>query len=443
MRFLDLLRLSLENLGRRTGRAFLTAIGVVIGTAAVVVLVSLGMGLQRSMTMQFGSISELTQIQVHPNYGDYVEGIAYEVASPIGPPGSPPPNQRLITDQSLEDFVQLPGVTGVYPRDWLQSGQIKFGRYEGWGEVLGVPPDTLKELGLVAEQGGLELGKGTVVIGSAIQQNFYDPRLQPGQPPPPVPEMFDQNLTFVLYKWTKDGVEVRKSVQARVVGVLAETRLESDYQIYMTLEEVEGYNQWVLGRRILRSNEGYPMTIVNVGEIGEVLDVADRIAELGYQVYTPQTYVQGIQGFFLILQIIFGGIGAISLLVAAIGIANTMTMAILERTRDIGLMKAVGATNRDVMGIFLAEAAGIGLFGGIGGIVLGWTASQIVNVLGLVYMAGQVNQNGWMNSAIASYTPTWLLIFGVLFATLIGTLSGLYPALRAATLIPVEALKYE
>jgi putative ABC transport system permease protein len=106
-------------------------------------------------------------------------------------------------------------------------------------------------------------------------------------------------------------------------------------------------------------------------------------------------------------------------------------------------MKAVGATNRDVMGIFLAEAAGIGLFGGLGGVVLGWTVSQVVNVLGLAYMAGQVNQNGWMSSAIASYTPSWLLIFGVLFATLIGALSGLYPALRAATLIPVEALKYE
>jgi putative ABC transport system permease protein len=443
MRLFDLILLSAENLGRRKGRALLTAIGVVIGTAAVVVLVSLGLGLQRSMSVQVGNISELTQIQVSPNYGDYGGGFMVEVAVPGGGPTGPPPNQKLITDQSLKDLANLPGITGVYPRDYLQGGQIQLGKLEGWGSFLGVTPETMEGLGLEAQQGVLDLERGTIVVGALVNQNFYNPRWRPGDPPPTPPDLFNQTIKVILSRWSKEGVETRKTIQARVVGVLTETRSEPDYSIYMSLEEVESYNQWIMGRKINREKDGYPMAIIKVGELSQVLDLADQISEQGYYVYTLQTYVQGTNSFFLVLQIVFGGIGAISLLVAAIGIANTMTMAILERTREIGLMKAVGATNRDVMGIFLGEAAGIGFLGGVGGVFLGWSVGQVVNVLGMAYIAGQAEQMGGMSPIIASYTPTWLPIFALIFATLIGVFSGLYPALRAATLVPVVALRYE
>jgi putative ABC transport system permease protein len=120
-----------------------------------------------------------------------------------------------------------------------------------------------------------------------------------------------------------------------------------------------------------------------------------------------------------------------------------MTMAILERTREIGLMKAIGATNRDVLSIFLGEAAGIGLIGGLGGLGVGWLAGLAVNVVTLPYLASQAAQMGSPPPEAAVYMPVWLPAFAVLFATLIGLISGLYPALRAATLVPVIALKYE
>jgi putative ABC transport system permease protein len=182
---------------------------------------------------------------------------------------------------------------------------------------------------------------------------------------------------------------------------------------------------------------------VKVADARKVVEIADQIKALGYQVYTPASYVQGINSFYTILQVIFGGVGAIALLVAAIGIANTMAMAILERTREIGLMKAIGATNRDVLSIFLGEAAGIGFIGGLGGVVLGWSLGQIMNVLALAYFAGQSTVTGAPPPSVAVYTPVWLPAFTLVFSTIIGLLSGLYPALRAATLIPVNALKYE
>ncbi|HMT22567.1 MAG TPA: FtsX-like permease family protein [Promineifilum sp.] len=174
-----------------------------------------------------------------------------------------------------------------------------------------------------------------------------------------------------------------------------------------------------------------------------MLDVADQITTLGFQAWSPQSFVEGISGFYRVLQVAFGAMGAIALLVAAIGIANTMTMAILERTREIGLMKAVGANNRHVLAIFLGEAAGIGFLGGLGGVLISWTLGQVLNVLVISYMAGQAVETGGLPPTSAVVTPLWLPLSALLFATLMGLASGLYPALSAATLAPMTALKYE
>lgn len=439
----DLIRLSLENLGRRKGRAFLTAIGVVIGTAAVVVLVGLGLGLQRNAAVQVGYMGELTQIQVMPNYSSgYYEEVVPAIGGGGGMGQSPAPT--LITEETLDMIANIPGVTGVYPRDFLQNCcMVQFGRLEGYGSIVGVKPSMLVDLGLEPEGGTLDLTRGTVVIGSQVKVNFYSPYLRPGQEPPPPPDLLGQTIKVIISKYTTEGEEIRKTLRLRVAGVIAETRGEHDYQMYMSLDEVTSLNQWVMGRRVDRNREGYPFVVVTVEDVSQVLDVADQIKLQGYEVYTPQSFVEGINSFFIVLQVVFGGIGGISLLVAAIGIANTMTMAILERTREIGLMKAIGATNRNIMGVFLGEAAGIGLFGGVGGVMLGWSAGQALNIIGMVYLAQQAQQLGYLPSTITVFIPLWLPVFAIGFATLIGVLSGLYPALRAATLVPVMALKYE
>ena len=172
--------------------------------------------------------------------------------------------------------------------------------------------------------------------------------------------------------------------------------------------------------------------------------VTEAINELGFMASSAQTYVESINSYYVILQVIFGCIGAIALLVAAIGIANTMTMAILERTREIGLMKALGASNRDILNIFLGEAAGIGFLGGLGGVLLGWAGSKLLNIAAVTYFAQKAVEEGGSSvpTTIAS-TPAWLPFFTLAFAVLVGVLSGLFPALRAAAMEPVVALKYE
>ena len=445
MKPLDLIRLVLGNLGRRKARVALTAIGVVIGTAAVVILVSLAIGLQRNANEQLYGIGDLTQIQVMPSYegGPVMMGggggpVKVEAAS--GPTQGPAP----LTNSVLDQFRAIPGVVAVIPREYLGASMlIKYQRLETGANVMGVAVEDLSTLGLEAQQGETALGLGTAVIGLMVPRNFADPRIRPGQEPAPPPDLMGEQLQLVAMKWDQQGNEIRKNLSVRVIGVLRETRSEPDWSLYLPFDQVKALNEWAMGRRINYNKDGYNQVIVKVESVDLALGVADQIKEMGFQANTPQSFVQGINNFYMVLQVIFGGVGAIALLVAAIGIANTMAMSILVRTREIGLMKAVGATNRDVLSIFLGEAAGIGFLGGLGGIAIGWLAGQGMNVLAVVYLANQASQQGGPPPSVAVYTPVWLPAFALLFSTFIGMLSGLYPALRAATMVPVQALKYE
>ncbi len=445
MKFFDLLRLIFGNLSRRKARVALTAIGVVIGTAAVVILVSLAIGLQRNANEQLYGIGDLTQIQVNPTYGG--EGGKVVMAGgggDGGPASNQPQQQKLLTNFALDGLRAIPGVSVVIPRDYLMAGGIiKYQKLEGGVQIVGIDTTDLANLGLEAIEGVTTLGRGEVIIGMMVPNNFYDPKIRPGQEPPAPPQLYGQQIQLVISKFDDQGNETRKNLSLRVAGVLKETRGEPDYVIFMPLDQIKSINEWAINRRINYNKDGYSQVIVKVGEVDQVLDISQKITDMGFQAYTPQSFVQGINNFYKILQVIFGGVGAIALLVAAIGIANTMAMSILERTREIGLMKAVGATNRDVLAIFLGEAAGIGFLGGLGGVIIGWLAGQGLNVIAIVYLANQAGQQGGPPPSVAVYTPYWLPLFALIFATFIGMMSGLYPALRAATMIPVLALKYE
>src|SRR5690606_27384112 len=402
MRLFDLVTLIWSNLARRKGRVALTTIGVVIGTAAVVLLVSLGAGLQQNAESQLGGIGDLTRVMVYPGFS---EGPVVA----IGPGGAPMEQTAPINRAAIDTIAAIPGVTAVIPQDYFMGGAtIRVGRLEGGSSMIGVGTDDLSALGVEAAQGELALSRGTVIVGAQVANNFYDPRARAGQEPPPPPDLYGQTLTIELIKWDEQGTEIRKTTRARVVGVLSEIQDEPDWSIYMPMSDLDGYNAWATGQRVDRDKNGYNTLIVKVADVEQVLDVADQITALGFQAWSPQSFVEGISSFYLVLQVAFGSMGAIALLVAAIGIANTMTMAILERTREIGLMKAVGANNRHVLAIFLGEAAGIGFLGGLGGVLISWALGQVLNVLVISYMAGQAVETGGLPPTSAVITPLWL-----------------------------------
>ena len=441
MKLRELISLILLNLNRRKGRVMLTAIGVVIGTAAVVVLVSLAQGLKQSANAQFGNIAEMSQISVYPDWGSQYS----QEVTRTGEHTEPPP----ITQAVIEDIRALPSVKAAIPRVGVYAMTImKTGKLESWVNIIGIGIDDLSILGMEMASGTFELSRGTVIMGEEVLKSFYDPASQTVDEPPLVPDLQDQVVTLELTKWSEDDsgnyFETKKALKFKVAGIIRSTRSESDYSVYMSLNDVLDINAWVNGRRFDPKKDGFDTAIVVADDRQNVLNIASQINDMGFMAYTPQKFIEGVNNYFVVLQIIFGGVGGIALLVAAIGIANTMTMAILERTREIGLMKAIGATNQDVLSIFLGESASIGFIGGIGGVLLGLLLGELINIFGSVYMAGQDSgMMGGSSTGILATTPLWLILFALLFSTLIGLISGVYPAVQAASLVPVQALKNE
>ena len=444
MRFFDLIALILDNLGRRKGRVVLTAVGVVIGTASVVLLISLAIGLQKSATSQLWGISDLKRIDVYPGYNDVVETNGGAIISKsVAAGGAANPGIKLLTPTTIDEIQAIPGVDMVIPRQGLSGGTtLQAGRLQSYPYVQGVDVDDLSVFEYPLQAGTTRLERGTAVLGYWAATQFYDPKQRPGQDPPEQPDLLNQQLKLTLTRWTDDGQTVNKTINLKVVGILAEAQAEQDSMMLVNMDDLVSWEGWLRGQRVNFNRDGYNQLVVRASSPDQVIDIADQINNMGYQASTAQSYVQGINSFFVVLQIVFGGIGAISLLVAAIGIANTMTMAILERTREIGLMKAIGATNRNVLSIFLGESAGIGFVGGLGGVALGMIGGYVINIVASTYLSGQSSYIGVGGSLTAS-TPVWLPPFALLFATLVGLLSGLYPSLRAASLVPVTALKYE
>ncbi len=430
------------NLMRRKGRVALTSIGVVVGTASILILVSLITTLKDNAAQSIFGISEMKKIQVSPGYGESNEededffygGVSYDDSGNERTPTVP------ITQRSVDYFSSIPNVVSVMPMDRVEGyGTLTYKKTESWAEVMGVVSSNLSGMGLVASAGNLNLTSGTIVLGASLPEDFIErDNNRPGDTHALPSNLLGEKISFIIIKYTPDGYEERKVIHLRVIGILKEDDSENDWQAFISMSDAQTLNQWYTGKRINRDRSGYQQAIILVEDSKQTLSVSKEISEKGYKTYTAQSFVKGINSFFLVLQIIFGGIGAISLFVAAIGISNTMTMAILERTREIGLMKAIGATNQDVLTIFLGEAGGIGFLGGIGGALLGWSANFIIG-LG----AKNVLSSGEGGNSFVTHTSSGAILFIIAFSTFIGILSGIYPALHAATLVPVEALKTE
>ncbi|HOC20568.1 MAG TPA: ABC transporter permease [Anaerolineae bacterium] len=448
MKTRDLLRLVLSNLRRMKARVAMTAIGVIIGTAAVVVLVSLGAGLQKQATANLYNMGGLDELMVRIGY---MEAPAATGGS-AGQAASPP----ALDAAKIEEIRGMEGVIAATPLlDIYMQGPLRLNRQDGWAQMYGVEMEDFARIAAL-DRGTLELYRGQIVIGSMVPANFipweaFQEAEQAGLEPPEPPELLNQTLQMVKFTYDPVTYMQSESIVARlqVVGVLKKQGYLYDYSVFLPLKEALRLNQRLMEGQPGVSNpdkDGYAQVLVKVSHPSLAPAVEQTLKDQGFSVESARTQIESLNNFFAIVQAILGGIGAVALLVAAFGIANTMTMAIYERTREIGLMKAIGATNQDVMSVFLAEAGSIGLLGGIGGVGLAMALNTVINVVGQSLLAESGGILGGMSGETATTLtamPLWLPIFAVIFAILIGVASGIYPAIRAAALSPIQALKYE
>jgi len=193
-------------------------------------------------------------------------------------------------------------------------------------------------------------------------------------------------------------------------------------------------------REIARAGDQpvYSSISVRVKNPAQIQLVEDKIKKMGFTTFSIADASKGLRQFFGVLYAFLGIFGSLALIVASIGIVNTLVMAILERRREIGIMKAIGASDADVKKLFFAEAGAMGVLGGMLGVVLGWAIGQVINFGTNVYLKRQSlpPEHFWA-------VPWWLVAFAIGFALVVSLVSGLYPAGRAAKLDPVQALRYE
>lgn len=422
MRLSDTLLTATQNLGRRKVRTVLTSVGVFVGIITIVTMVSLGVGIQKQIT-------------------DTIQALGLDTVF-VGPrtaatPGGSNPNARLrpetpLNAAALQSIQKISGVSSVEV-------------------VLSLPP---------APEMSLTVGGKTFPL--TIRD--YDPQdrifssqeqMLAGQPMVYTPDA----RGLVLNERVLRSQGFTDSGLAGLVGkdaVITVTAPRGDKQTFNTT--VRGVAQaltragadlgnadklaikqwWFNDPRIL-DTEGYSSVVVRTSSLNDASRVSKAVSDMGFRSATLQTFLDQANRIFAILQVMLSSVGLLALLVASIGIANTMIMAIYERTREIGTLKAIGSSNGDVLRIFMLEAGLIGLFGGIVGVFSGWLLGLGLNRIILDYLKREQ-----IPIDAPFFVVTWDLVAeALIFSTLVGIVAGLYPAFRAARLDPLTALRHE
>lgn len=455
MNSIDLIGMGLNNLFRRKTRTFLTVLGVIIGTAAIVTMMSLGFGMKQSFQEQVSRMGSMTVIEVMPSYNEGMPGMVSRRSG----------NATALDDKAIVQFSQLEGVQAVTPE--MESYiRIVSGRYITDMPLRGINPEVMQDFGLEVKEGRL-LQKGdeaNIVFGSQTIYNFFDGKVrdpwrymsppQEGQKPK-VNVLKDKlSLTFDLsYGMRKTPSEQNttqkqpKLFKVKGIGILREGQMDSDYAAYMDITQLKKFIQDNAKNQIgnesgskqaLAEQLKYQRAKVKVKDLKYVTSVQNSIKEMGFQTYSLNDILESMQKQSNTIQLILGGIGAISLLVAALGITNTMIMSIYERTREIGIMKVIGASLGDIKRLFLFESGMIGFMGGLLGIGISYLLSIILNTISK--NAGFFMGMGGGGGKI-SLIPLWLVFAVIGLSTLVGLVSGYYPAKRAMKLSALEAIK--
>lgn len=451
MRFLDLLTMSVNNLRRRKLRTALTVLGVIIGTASIVVMVSLGIGLKELTMEQYESFGSLTAITV---YSQDRWGSSDSSKEP-----------SYLTDDTMKILKKVNHVQSVSP---MLSFHVilKQGVYEAQLSMNGVSKEYMEQInigeGHLPEPGGdLEM-----VVGNQVARNFYNTKSRGGYRNydevadvdfinRPMFVIFDTNAYYQAQSGSRgEGSSPSKPPKKYMIPTAAMVAGGVDdwsnysYDIYVDVDSLKTHLKQVFGKNPIpgqpTNKKGkaynyfiYDQAVVYVDDMANVTTVQKEITDLGYQAYSSMEWLEQSQQQYNMIQAVLGGIGAVSLFVAAIGIANTMMMSIYERTKEIGIIKVLGCDMGVIRNMFLLESGFIGFMGGIIGIVLSYSLSFVINkFLGAAQLMMGIDGD-------MSRIPAWLSGSAILFAIFVGMAAGFFPALRAMKLSPLAAIRNE
>lgn len=420
----DLVTMGFSNLKRRKARTFLTVFGVVIGAASIIVMLSLGIGMNRNFMKNMETMGSLNVIEVSPKYEQ-------ESSS----------DKTLLDDKAVEKFRNIQNVDAVMPM-LSKYVNVKAGRLEAGMSLYGIDLDVMEEFDFKVSDGRFptKFGNNEIIFGSSISSQFYDPKSRNRYDSMKEVDLMETPLKLFLEMGMNN--ERERGINLNAVGLLESDFSEKDWSAYMGIETLEKLYKDIERKSENRSrrkeeNDKYQSVKVKVNDIDKVAEVTKEIDAMGFRAWALNDMLEGMKKTYAGIQAVLGGIGGVSLFVAAIGITNTMVMSIYERTKEIGIMKVIGAEIKDIKKLFLIEAGMIGFLGGIIGMIVSFAISNIINKVALSFM------DGGMGIEEISYIPIWLYLAALAFSTLIGIIAGYYPAVKAMKLSVLEAIRTE
>ena len=433
MKIKDMIAMCLSNLFKRKVRTILTVMGVVIGTCAIVIMVSLGLGLQKAQQDALAEMGDLTVISIY-NYGTVTD--------------------EPLDDSMIENFRGLEhvvAVTPVYsPEDW-NAVKIVSGKYQYNGGIYGVDFEALAALGFQTDAGEIPTDgnyENIVLIGAEAPYNFYNPKANSWYSgDEPQVDVMEDKLEAVI-RYTGDGSKKEPTYKLKCAALLTSDWSKTPspgWNIFFDidyLKELEAEYRKLNGIKTDKNKvEAYQEVVVKVEDMKYVEEVEEYIQSFGYETNSMESIRKPMEEQARSQQMILGGLGAISLLVAALGITNTMVMSIYERTREIGVMKVLGCLVSNIRAVFLMEAGTIGFMGGVIGIIISYVISFIINTLS----SGSVSGNLYLGMSIggSSIIPWWLVVGALIFSTMVGLVSGFSPANRAVKISALTAIRQE
>ncbi len=460
MRFNDVTDLATRNLREAMLRNSLTTIGIAVGVASLVAMLSLGIGLQQMANSRLQK-SGLFDTVVVTSRRD-LRSFSREQEN-TGPAAS---ESRALDDVARADIARVPNVIEVTP-DIRFITELRYDEKPHLTMVAGMP---LSDRTNDVFENMLGSFFSSASAPEIILQKRFAEELLGISPSPNAPETDPARLKPLI------GKEITLHYAERIYGADSAAGKQAEGAgvnfsiiphdktlsiVGIAVEDPEGMRGATRGRafipqalaeslhimlpsdlresmRSFTSKPAYSSLGVKVTSASKVQGVQDAIRKMGFNTFSILDATKSLRRFFAVLDIFLGIFGSLALVIASLGIINTLLMAILERRREIGIMKAIGASDRDVQVIFFSEAAVMGLVGGVLGVTLGWALGRAIN-LGTNFYLKQLEmppENLWSS-------PWWLLAGAVLFAIVVSILSGLFPAARAAKLDPVEALRYE
>ena len=485
MSFLDILNLALRNLRQAKLRATLTTMGVIVGVAVIVTMMSFGLGLQRNMLERFGALDLFNEIQIFGQGLSNLAGLGRdggrrdEGERRNGRQRADKTPSRILDDAGVQEIAKIPGVAYVEPN-------VNFGGYvRSNGKILSqnvgganipnassrfqtfaaghmISSPTADEA-VVTERLAKDFGydKPADAVGKTVELLAPPDEKKKEKEEEEPPNFFGIPLDDGGLDESSSDLQVKTF---RISGVLSTEIKEGAGQgglrglmpgagIYIPLPVAHDWSKKHRGQmsRVALAlarqggnlgegqTEGYDSAVVRVSDPVALTEVRKKITELGFSSFSIVDELDQIRTVFLIVDSVLGLLGGISLLVASFGIANTMIMSILERTREIGIMKAIGAEDREIKLIFFVEAAVIGVFGGVIGVLVAWGIDGIANRLAYRFI---------LKPQGASFVdffslPPYLSIGAILFALVVSIVAALYPAARAARIDPVRALRHD